>query len=262
MQKSPVSSSFLTSFSLGVSGTANQWNIDNIIIGSTSSDNVGITNWQYSYNTSEGWNNLGGSGKTTLYDAYSSERNQNAYIRACDALGNCSSGASTKIMIDKTKPSISNVYTASNLFPTKSPNSNNAVTVSGNNMTTTGTDPFVVFSGLSSTNVSKAVISLGTATSKIFTLQIFYATSGTSFSEANSVKVENIPVGTTTIVANLPGGNYTALRFDLGGESGVTFNVTGIDVVGGDISTSNYIHADISDSSSKVSALLHFLRKR
>lgn len=69
----------------------------------------GIDRWQYSYDRNN-WVNYPkpASSKTTYVTTpFSAERNQNAYIRAIDVAGNISSVSSTRIRIDKTKPSVS-----------------------------------------------------------------------------------------------------------------------------------------------------------
>ena len=66
----------------------------------------GIEKEQYSYKSNTGWitDNATISGNTVTTDNFSAERNQLAYIRVCDKVGNCSEQESTWIRIDKTAP--------------------------------------------------------------------------------------------------------------------------------------------------------------
>ena len=68
----------------------------------------GIEKEQYSYKSNTGWitDNATISGNTVTTDNFSAERNQLAYIRVCDKVGNCSAQKSTWIRIDKTAPTI------------------------------------------------------------------------------------------------------------------------------------------------------------
>ena len=75
-------------------------------VSTTSAANT-IGYWQYSYDNSS-WVKYAdsvGKGKNKITTTpFSSERNQNVYIRACTAKGLCSPAASTRIRIDKTAP--------------------------------------------------------------------------------------------------------------------------------------------------------------
>ena len=74
-------------------------------------DGSGIGEEQYSYQSNTGWtkDNATISGNTVTTSNFSAERDQLAYIRVCDKVGNCSSQVSTRIRIDKTAPVITNV---------------------------------------------------------------------------------------------------------------------------------------------------------
>ena len=69
-------------------------------------DGSGIGEEQYSYQSNTGWtkDNATISGNTVTTSNFSAERDQLAYIRVCDKVGNCSSQVSTRIRIDKTAP--------------------------------------------------------------------------------------------------------------------------------------------------------------
>ena len=87
--------------------TNGNWTNQDIYLTLNSSDAFsGISYYQYSYDNSS-WNTYADSAKTTyITTPYSAERNQAAYLRACDYVGNCSGSASTMIRIDKTAPII------------------------------------------------------------------------------------------------------------------------------------------------------------
>ena len=69
----------------------------------------GIGTTYYSYTSNSEWKQdsitITGSVVTSSY--FSAERNQLAYFKVCDKVGNCSAQASTQIKIDKTKPTVS-----------------------------------------------------------------------------------------------------------------------------------------------------------
>ncbi len=176
---------------------------------------------------------------------------------------------------DNTAPTISNYFVAANLLPSYGGvDRTNQITLSGtesyiNNSTgtvtatTTGTDPYMIFSDLGTlSTVKKAIISVTPNTSvSSFPLQVFYATSGTSFSEANSATTTvSLTANTESVIeVTLPGGNYTSLRFDLGTTSGVTYKINYIDIVCNNNSSpgiggSKYIYASFSDSHSKLNS--------
>ena len=71
----------------------------------------GITKEQYSYQSNTGWvtDTATINGNTVITDTFSAERNQLAYIRVCDQVGNCSDQVSTWVRIDKTAPVITSV---------------------------------------------------------------------------------------------------------------------------------------------------------
>jgi len=91
------------------------------VIAESSDSGSGIAKWQYKYDSVNSWMEEP-SGQYTFLDttynryennnntynaAYSADRSEKTYIRACDAVGNCSNAADTTIKIDKTVPSIS-----------------------------------------------------------------------------------------------------------------------------------------------------------
>ncbi|MBE6159921.1 MAG: prepilin-type N-terminal cleavage/methylation domain-containing protein [Lactobacillales bacterium] len=85
--------------------TGGGWTNSNFSLTLSSTDNLtGIGYYQYSYDNAN-WTTYGSSNVNTFTTtAFSAERNQLAYLRACDNLGNCSASSSTYIRIDKTKP--------------------------------------------------------------------------------------------------------------------------------------------------------------
>ena len=87
---------------------------------STTAGSAAIDYWQYSYNSTSWTTYSNSSSETFTTTNFSAERNQLAYIRACDKLGNCSEAASTYIRIDKTKPTISYSVAGGTYTTTKS----------------------------------------------------------------------------------------------------------------------------------------------
>ena len=87
--------------------TNGNWTKDNFSLILSSRDNgIGIKHYQYSYDNAS-WSTYEQSDKETFTTTpFSIERNQEAYIRVCDKLNNCSTSASTMIRIDKTGPNI------------------------------------------------------------------------------------------------------------------------------------------------------------
>lgn len=85
--------------------TQGSWTNSNFQLSVTSSDtHSGISYWQYKYSETK-WETYASSNRNTFTTtAFSRERNEDVYIRACDYAGNCSSASSSKIKIDKTKP--------------------------------------------------------------------------------------------------------------------------------------------------------------
>ena len=174
---------------------------------------------------------------------------------------------------DNTAPTISNYFVAANLLPSYGGvDRTNQITLGNTDYyinkgyitaTTTGADPYMIFSGMGTlSTVKKAIISVTPNTSvSSFPLQVFYATSGTSFSEANSATTTvSLTANTESVIeVTLPGGNYTSLRFDLGTTSGVTYKINYIDIVCNNnsspgIGSSKYIYASFSDSHSKLNS--------
>lgn len=93
-----------------------KWTNQNVYLTLTSSDPKGsgmvgssvsgMGKYQWKYNSTN-WADYADSGKTSYKtSAYSAERNELAYQRACDKAGNCSSDSSTWIKIDKTSPNL------------------------------------------------------------------------------------------------------------------------------------------------------------
>ena len=87
--------------------TNGEWTKDNFSLVLSSRDSgVGIKHYQYSYDNAS-WSTYAESNKESFTTTpFSIERNQEAYIRVCDKLNNCSTSASTMIRIDKTGPTI------------------------------------------------------------------------------------------------------------------------------------------------------------
>ena len=76
-------------------------------------DISGIGKYQWKY-ASTNWADYPNSAKETYNTTeYSAERNEEAYQRACDKAGNCSTASSTMIKIDKTAPKLSLGHTSS-----------------------------------------------------------------------------------------------------------------------------------------------------
>ncbi len=95
--------------------TNGNWSNKDITLTLSSSDGgSGIESYQYTYNanaTSVGTNHdtywvkqSGSASKTQVTSLFTAERNQNAYWRVCDNVGNCSDKNNTMIKIDKTAP--------------------------------------------------------------------------------------------------------------------------------------------------------------
>lgn len=91
------------------------WTRYNVTLTMGSSDSgVGMGEYYYTYTSSPSgfgsneyseWVKLTeGTNKTSFSDTWSAERDNTAYIMACDKLGNCSSSNSTRIRIDKSSP--------------------------------------------------------------------------------------------------------------------------------------------------------------
>ena len=95
------------------------WSKNGFFVIATSNDTgSGIAKWQYKYDSVNSWMEEPAGNYTFLgtsynrYEnnnkkynaAYSAERSESTYIRACDVAGNCSEAASTPINIDRTAP--------------------------------------------------------------------------------------------------------------------------------------------------------------
>jgi len=91
-----------------LTGNPNRWvNYSFPLTGRTKEEYSGIDYWQYSYDK-RNWTTYNNSSKNPFTTTdFSAERNQNVYIRTIDKAGNISQPASSKIQIDKTKPTIS-----------------------------------------------------------------------------------------------------------------------------------------------------------
>ena len=105
--------------------TNGDWTKTSFALGITSSDaGSGLADYQYTYNANA--TEVGDDADTQwksdgllAVENYTSstisiERNQLMYWRACDALGNCSEKSSTRIRIDKTKPTCGTITTTTN----------------------------------------------------------------------------------------------------------------------------------------------------
>ena len=73
---------------------------------SAKEDESGIAKWQYGYSTNSMIDYANSSSNTFTTTPFSAVRNQPAYFRACDKVGNCSSFASTNICINRKTASI------------------------------------------------------------------------------------------------------------------------------------------------------------
>ncbi len=84
----------------------NKWvNFDYSISGTTTEALSGIRDWAYSWSSQGKYETYANSNKTSYTTTnFSSDINQDVYIRACDVAGNCSEPAVSKIKIDKQKP--------------------------------------------------------------------------------------------------------------------------------------------------------------
>ena len=90
----------------------------------SSDSGSGIAYYQYSYSSSASTTGSSSGSQWVTYDnsasntfttsAFSAERNQYVYVRACDKVGNCSDKASTMIRIDSTAPTNPTIPTISN----------------------------------------------------------------------------------------------------------------------------------------------------
>ena len=88
---------------------------------------------------------------------------------------------------------------------------------------TTGTDPYVAFNDLGNVYMTHARVGIASATPVAMQLQVFYWTSGSSATAANSTTV-TVPAGTTGYVdIDIPDGTYDGLRFDFGNTANVTY---------------------------------------
>ena len=73
---------------------------------SAKEEESGIAKWQYGYSTNSMIDYANSSSNTFTTTPFSAVRNQPAYFRACDKVGNCSSFASTNICINRKTASI------------------------------------------------------------------------------------------------------------------------------------------------------------
>ena len=91
-----------------LSGNPGKWvNYSFKLTGTTKETLSGVKKWEYKFGG--GWTTYSGSaGKLTFTTTnFSKERNENVYIRVTDNAGNVSPSATSKIQIDKTKPTCS-----------------------------------------------------------------------------------------------------------------------------------------------------------
>lgn len=91
-----------------LSGNPGKWvNYSFKLTGTTKETLSGVKKWEYKF--AGGWTTYSGSaGKLTFTTTnFSKERNENVYIRVTDNAGNVSPSATSKIQIDKTKPTCS-----------------------------------------------------------------------------------------------------------------------------------------------------------
>lgn len=87
----------------------NTWTNSNFSITcSTAESGSGVAYWQYTYTSGSGYITYANSNSTSLTTTeFTTERNQDVYIRVCDNVGNCSNESSSRIKIDKTDPTCS-----------------------------------------------------------------------------------------------------------------------------------------------------------
>jgi len=133
------------------------------------------------------------------------------------------------------------------IFPNKETYTLQGMSISGTTLTTTTADPGILFTGLSKHGqVSKVVIHLNTAISRDNDVaQVFYSTSG-SYSEANSTRVV-MDRGSKMIEVPIPSGTYSNIRVDLGDASGVSYNISKIELrMNSGDRTSFYTNKDVS----------------
>ncbi len=97
-------------------------------------------------------------------------------------------------------------------------------TKSGSKFTSTGNDPYISFTNLGSPKVTAVEVYFNSALTTNVAMQIFYAASGASYTQANSV-TQTIASGSTSFKIDIPDGNYNSIRFDFGNKSGVTFDI-------------------------------------
>ena len=93
---------------------------------------------------------------------------------------------------------------------------NNMEMQEGTHLHITGEDPWFMLPVYTEAELSRIRISLSAPVREAFRFQLFYSTDY-SLSEANSVSM-TVPEGAEEIAANLPGGEYVLLRFDIDGD--------------------------------------------
>ena len=86
---------------------------------SSDGNGSGLADYQYTYNANASevgedhdtnWKSYGALATETFETTpFSGERNQDVYVRVCDAMGNCSAKNSNRIKIDKTDPTCGNI---------------------------------------------------------------------------------------------------------------------------------------------------------
>ena len=225
-------------------------------VGSLTFDGTLVEGWYTSdvtVNIVNGTDDMSGHLVTTSDVAKVTENTDNKVITVTsyDNAGNSSSNTYT-IKVDKTGPVILDKYVAYNLYPTNTQTGVNQLTISNNLFSTTGTDGYMYYTGLKLTDTSKVIITLGTPLDSDTTFQVYYLTSGLTFTDANSVKY-HAKKGETYIELDLPGLDYDTLRIDFGDVSNKTYNISSIDIVTETyISDESYIHANIKDELSGV----------
>ena len=172
----------------------------------------GISKVEWRLNDNETWT---GFSESEWYGiTRSNERDDTIYIRVTDNAGNVSNIESTVMKIDRTTPSITGINSYHQILGNVSYTASHYesdVGVNGTWVTTTG-DPIIDFSNVSRyQNINGAYIELENAVTKDMAIQIFYAASGSSYSEANSVR-GTIKAGEKSIHLTIPTGNYAKIR--------------------------------------------------
>lgn len=99
--------------------------------------------------------------------------------------------------------------------------------VSGDTYTTTSTDPKFIFTNFE-TAISSIYIELGEATDVDIGISVYYSNDG-SFSSSRS-ESGVIEAGNSSTTIDLPYGEYSKLRVDIGNAEGITYSISDITI--------------------------------